>query len=427
MPDDRPGTSAPTGVIAIDGREFSESCLRYLEHPHDRLDPLRARTAMAWDTSQSQYVLVRRDVIRHVLQDGALLRDRSRANSATAVARTFDAPPADIVERKNGAQVLIFKDGEDHQRLRKLIGGAFLARAKEARAVVEAIVRETAATLPSDGRAFDLVAEYAIPIPVRVIATLLGLPPADHGKVRAWSDDLALGFNPYRTTEEDARRWQAIRDMLAYFKERVAAARRAKTPDLISDWLSLQEQGAALSDAEIVDHCIMMLTAGNLSTSDLIANAARAVLRDGAVRDLLRRDAGSIGAIVEESLRLDPPVTTTDRIAPKDMDVAGCPVRAGDVLTTSLLAANHDPDAFADPHRFDVSRQIAPHLAFGAGAHICLGAPLARLEGRIAIQHLFEQLPDLMLTEESAPLRPVPGHRGPARLMVRTGAGMPGA
>lgn len=419
MPDDPDKREWPRPASTIDGREFSEICPAYLDQPHVRLDPLREQGPLAWDEAQKQYFLVRHGAVRNVLQDRTLLRERSRAGAGTAVAGTYDAPPEDIVERKNGAQVLIFKDGEDHVRLRTLIGGAFLARVREARPVVEAIVRDAVAALPAAGADFDLVAHYAIPIPVRVIATLLGLPQSDHDKVRAWSEDLALGFNPYRTQEEDGRRWQAIREMLVYFRGRLEVARAAKTPDLISDWLSLKERGAHLSEAEIVDHCIMMLTAGNLSTTDLIANAALAVLRDEGLRAELLRDSGLAGAIIEESLRVDPPVTTTDRIVARDGEVADCPFRQGDVLTTSLLAANHDPEVFADPHRFDAARSARPHLAFGAGAHICLGAPLARLEGQTAIRELFARFGDLQLLEEDAQLRPVPGHRGPSRLMVR--------
>jgi hypothetical protein len=419
MPDDPTKRELPQPASTIDGREFSELCPIFLEQPHARLDPLRAQGPLAWDETQKQYFLVRHRAVRTVLQDRSLLRERARAGAGTAVAGTYEAPPEDIVERKNGAQVLIFKDGEDHVRLRTLIGGALLARVREARPVVEAIVRDAVAALPTAGAAFDLVVQYAIPIPVRVIATLLGLPQSDHDKVRAWSEHLALGFNPYRTQEEDGRRWQAIREMLVYFRARLDVARATKTPDLISDWLSLKEQGAALSESEIVDHCIMMLTAGNLSTTDLIANAALAILRDGALREKLLGDNGLVGAIIEEALRVDPPVTTTDRIVARDGKVADCPFRRGDVLTTSLLAANHDPEVFADPHRFDVARSARPHLAFGAGAHICLGAPLARLEGQAAILELFGRFRNLQLLDESVHLRPVPGHRGPSRLVVR--------
>lgn len=419
MPDDPTKRELPWPASTIDGREFSEICPAYLDQPHARLDPLREQGPLAWDASQNQYFLVRHAIVRNVLQDRALLRERARAGAGTAVAGTYEAPPEDIVERKNGAQVLIFKDGEDHVRLRALIGGAFLARVREARPVVEAIVRDAVAALPTSGVAFDLVAQYAIPIPVRVIANLLGLPQSDYDRVRAWSEDLALGFNPYRTQQEDGRRWQAIREMLVYFRGRLEVARAAKTADLISDWVSLKERGAHLSEAEIVDHCIMMLTAGNLSTTDLIANAALAVLRDGGLRQELLRDRGLAGAIIEESLRVDPPVTTTDRIVARDGEVADYPFREGDVLTTSLLAANHDPKAFADPHRFDAARPARQHLAFGAGAHICLGAPLARLEGQAAIGELFARLGELQLLDEDVQWRPVPGHRGPRQLMVR--------
>lgn len=403
----------------IDGRNYSEISPTFLAEPHTRLDALRSQTAIAWDEAQKQHMIVRYGAARRVLQDPALLRERAAANAQSAVARTFDAVPDFVPERKHGAAVLIFKDGEDHKRLRKLIGETFLARVKQARPEVKRIVEEVVGALAPAGQSFDLVQDYAIPVPVRVIASLLGLPDCDHAQVRGWSEDLALGFNPFRTEEEDAKRWRAVRAMLDYFVGRLELAKRAPGANLISDWAALQQRGAALSDKEIVDHSIMMLTAGNLSTTDLIANAALRILRDRVARSALAIGAEGVTAIIEETLRLDPPVTTTDRIAPAALDVEGCPIARGDVMTVSLLAANHDPDTYPTPHCFDAQRPARQHLAFGAGAHICLGAPLARLEAQIALQALFDRFPDLDLLDADVRLRAVPGHLGPERLMVR--------
>ncbi|MBL8550530.1 MAG: cytochrome P450 [Hyphomonadaceae bacterium] len=371
---------------------------------------------MARDEALGEYVVTGYEACRRVLQDARLLRDRKRASPGSAASRTYDAPPDDVPERKNGAGVFIFMDGEDHRRLRRLIGDPLLARVRTGRPLVEKVVRRTLSALPTSG-AFDLVDDYAIPIPVGVISTLLGLPEKDHERVRAWSDELVLGFNPFRTKEEDARRWKAVRSMLDYFGARVEAARKQKTEDLISDWVALEEQGAGLSEREIIDHCVMMLTAGNLSTTDLIANAARAVLEDPALQARVREDPNVLSEVIEESLRVDPPVTTTDRIAPGEMSVGGCPMHGGDVMVTSLLAANHDSGVYEQPHVFKIDRPARQHLAFGAGARICLGAPLARLEASVALRELFAQRPDLTLVGDVS-LRPVYGHHGPKSLRV---------
>lgn len=403
----------------IDGRDYSEACPAYLAAPHERLDALRSATAIAWDTAQKQHLIVRYGAVKRVLQDPAMLRERSAANPESSVARTFEAAPDFVPERKHGAAVLIFKDGEEHQRLRQLIGEAFLARVKRARPQIENVVGQVVGALAPPGQSFDLVQDYAIPVPVRVIASLLGLPERDHGAVRGWSEDIALGFNPFRTEAEDGRRWRAVRAMLDYFSERLAISRHEAGADLISDWAALQRNGAALSDKEIVDHSIMMLTAGNLSTTDLIANAAARILRDPDARLALAKGAEGLTGVIEETLRLDPPVTTTDRITPSVLDIEGCPLQRGEVMTVSLLAANHDPAVYAEPHRFDAARPPRQHLAFGAGAHICLGAPLARMEAQIALQALFDRFPNLTLLDAEVRLRAVPGHLGPERLIVR--------
>lgn len=404
--------------VEIDGSEYSESCPRFAADPHAKLDALRQRAPLAWDRSQQQFISLDYALTRALLQDPTLLRDRKRAKPETAVARTFEAAPDFVPERRQGADVVIFADGEDHARLRRLIAEPFLARARGAREMVGAIVAAQLDQLAGLGSEVDLVADYAIPIPVRVIATILGLPREDHALVRRWSGDLALGFNPYRTPEEDQRRWRAVRAMIDYFTDRMKRAEMAPADDLISDFVCARERGEPLSEKELVDHCIMMLTAGNLSTTDLIANACHTLLCDELLRARLLADRSLAGAIVEESLRVDPPVTTTDRIAPSETMLGGERLSCGDVVTASLLSANHDHAAYSNPHAFDVDRPARQHLAFGAGAHICLGAPLARLEGQLAVAMLFERYPEVTLLQRPL-LRPVPGHLGPEALLCR--------
>ena len=160
---------------------------------------------------------------------------------------------------------------------------------------------------------------------------------------------------------------------------------------------------------------------GNLTTTDLIGNAVRLLLLNPAELAKLRADPGLINAVVEEVLRYEPPVDVTGRIASRELEVGGCPVHTGQPVTVSLRAANRDPAAFDDPHRFDIGRKHKPHMAFGGGTHICIGAPLARLEAQIALVKLFDRFPSLTLADPDATpdWRRLPFFRGMERLPVR--------
>jgi hypothetical protein len=214
---------------------------------------------------------------------------------------------------------------------------------------------------------------------------------------------------------------EAEHALFTYFSEAFEARRAAPRDDLISDMMRLQAEGSALSDLELQINLGALLIGGNLTTTDLIGNGVRLLLTNPAELAKLRADPGLIGAVVEEILRFDSPVDLTARIASRDMEVGGRPVRATQAFTLLLRAANHDPEVFDDPHRFDVSRPHKPHLAFGGGAHICIGAPLARLEAQVALSKLFQRFPDLRLAEPEAPpaWRALPFFRGLERLELR--------
>jgi hypothetical protein len=204
----------------------------------------------------------------------------------------------------------------------------------------------------------------------------------------------------------------------AYFTQTIAERRAHPRDDLISDMTRLQAGGAPLSDVELQINLSALLIGGNLTTTDLIGNAARLLLLNPGELAKLKADPGMINAVVEETLRFEPPVDITGRIASADMEIGGCPVKPRQSLLFSLRAANRDPEAFDDPHQFDVSRKRRPHVAFGGGAHICIGAPLARLEAQVALLKLFERFPNLRFANpDAAPQwRALPFFRGLERL-----------
>jgi hypothetical protein len=207
-----------------------------------------------------------------------------------------------------------------------------------------------------------------------------------------------------------------------YFTRAVDERRHRRGTDLVSALVSAEGSEDRLTQREIVITCDLLLVAGNLTTTDLIGNGVRLFLLNPGELAKLRADPSLIGAAVEEVLRFEPPVDITGRIASREMEVHGCPVHKTQSMLVSLRGANRDPEVFEEPDRFDITRKKSPHVAFGGGAHICIGAPLARLEGQVTLLRLFERFPNLRLADPDATpeWRTLPFFRGLQRLDVLT-------
>lgn len=390
----------------------------YRADPHQLLDPLRAACPAHPDPASGSVVVTRYEDVRRLVNDRSLWRDPFRAEEGAVLQRGLLANVDPDLPRTSTTSILMLDD-PDHARVRQPFAQALYARVARFRPQVEAIVARTLDDLPTSGR-FDLMAGFATPIPIDVIASILGV---DHGRLaefREWSEGVIQALNPFRTPEQTARMEAAGEALNAYFVAELSARRVAPRDDLLSDMVSLQAGGADLSDDELRINLQALLVGGNLTTTDLIGNAVRLLLLNPGELAKLKADAGLVNAVVEEVLRYEPPVDITGRIASREMDVAGCPLRSGQAMTVVLRAANRDPDVFEAPHRFDVSRKHKPHVAFGGGAHICIGAPLARLEAQIALVKLFERYPDLRLATPDEPpaWRTLPFFRGLERLEV---------
>jgi cytochrome P450 len=228
-------------------------------------------------------------------------------------------------------------------------------------------------------------------------------------------------LNPFRTPEQTAQMESANAALTAYFNETIAARRAEPRDDLISDMTRLQAEGAPLSDTELRINLSALLIGGNLTTTDLIGNAVRLLLLNPDQLAKLKADPGLVASAVEETLRYEPPVDITGRVASHDIEIGGCPVATKQSVMFFLRAANRDPEAFEDPHAFDIARKRRPHVAFGGGAHICIGAPLARLEAQVALLKLFQRFPNLRLANPDEPpvWRTLPFFRGLERLELR--------
>jgi cytochrome P450 len=391
----------------------------YRDDPHAVLDDLRARCPVHRDEASGSFILTRYNDVRPLVSDRSLWRDPIRAEQAAVMSRRFVDDLETETNRGETTSILML-DNPDHGRIRQPLAQALYARVAKFRPEVERIVDEALEAIDAS-KPFDLMSEFCVPVPVDAIASILGVDRDRLGDFREWSEGVIQGLNPFRNDEQTARMEAAGPALSAYFTETIAARRAQPRDDLISDMARLQAEGAPLSDIEVQINLTALLIGGNLTTTDLIGNGVRLLLKNPAELAKLRADPGIINVVVEEILRYEPPVDITGRIASEDIEVGGCPVKASQSMTFSLRAANRDPAVFDDPHRFDVSRKHRPHMAFGGGAHICIGAPLARLEASVALVKLLERFPNLAFADpDAAPVwRTLPFFRGLERLELR--------
>jgi len=314
---------------------------------------------------------------------------------------------------------LLMLDPPDHTRLRRLVNKGFTPRRVDAlRPRIQAIVDEILAGL-MDAREIDLIRDFAYPLPVIVIAEMLGVPAADRPQFKRWSDALVALLDPLQAENGLSTAQDAYVEFCAYFRDIFKARRRQPQDDLVSALVAVEEQGETLNEAELLSLCMLILAAGNETTTNLIGNAVLALLGYPDERRRLIDEPSLMPAAVEEFLRFDSPIQLTDRVATQDCRIDGHEIRKGQLVGLILGAANRDPQQFPAPDRLDVGRSNNDHLAFSHGTHFCLGASLARAEAEIALSALLRRFPNF----DGAP-RP-PGWkrslvlRGPTALPLR--------
>jgi cytochrome P450 len=332
----------------------------------------------------------------------ALLRHRGASVDATrserfgalAQARRRELQDHLGLEIEGEMRPFLFMDPPDHTRLRGLVGKAFTPKRVQ---LLEPSVRTIANRLLDaalEQGTVDVVSSLAYPLPLSVICELLGVPDDARPQFKRWSDALARGLDPEFLLPPDqaAERAEAMRGFVEFFRELIAARRRQPRDDLLSDLVTVEEHGERLSEGELLSTLILLLVAGHETTVNLIGNAVLLLTRRPEVQAALRAEPGLVRGVVEEVLRLDPPVQLTARFAAEDLNLGdGVVVPKGAIAIALLPAANRDPEVFEHPRQFDPCREPNPHLSFGFGIHHCLGAPLARLEARIALGTLIER------------------------------------
>jgi cytochrome P450 len=295
---------------------------------------------------------------------------------------------------------MLDRDPPDHTRLRGLVSKAFTPKALESlRPHIQGIVDGLLAKVEGRGE-MDLIEEFAYPLPVRVICEMLGVPVADHERFKQWGLDIARGLDAIMLppdSEVAQRSMAGRRALAAYFRELIAERRAAPREDMLSALIAAEEAGDKLNEDELMATCLLLLVAGHETTVNLIGNGSLALLRHPAELRKLRDNPGLITSAVEELLRFDGPVQRTARIPSEDITIGDHTIPKGEMVMPFLGAADRDPAQFPDPDCLDITRGDNRHIAFGMGIHFCLGAPLARMEGQIAINTMLQRLPKLAL------------------------------
>jgi len=366
--------------------------------------------AFVEDPYPTYHVLRREDPVHHSPLGFWVLTRYADVIASLRDPRLIKEPIAAFVAARFGMAVppglglsMLDRDPPDHTRLRGLVSKAFTPKALESlRPRIQQIVDGLLDQIERRGE-MDLIEEFAYPLPVIVICEMLGVPVKDHERFKHWGLDIARGLDAIMLppdSEVGKRSVSGRRALAEYFRALIAERRAAPRDDMLSALIAAEEAGDKLSEEELLASCILLLVAGHETTVNLIGNGTLALLKHPEQLRRLRENPGLIGSAVEELLRYDGPVQRTARIPSEDLVIGGKTIPKGEMVMPFLGAANRDPAQFPDPDRLDITRTDNRHIAFGMGIHFCLGAPLARMEGQIAISTLLRRLPKLALASQ---------------------------
>ena len=371
----------------------------FAQDPYPTYHLLRREAPIYWSDLWGCWILTRyRDIV-------STLQNPKRFSSVGRLTAAMELPQ-DVREQvrplvRHYSQGLINVDPPDHTRLRQLVHKAFLPGTVGAMAgYVEGIVERLIEEAQPRGK-MDIIWDFAYPLPVTVIARLMGVPPADHGKLKRWSGKIVeFMATPKPAPEVLMSSQDALLALQDYFRSTFRRRRVDPRDDLISALVAAEEAGERLTEEELISTCVTLLIGGHETTTYLISSGVLALIQHPEQLRKLRANPDGARMAVEEMLRYEGPFQRNRRLATEAVELDGHLIRKGQLLVQMLGAANRDPAVFPNPDSFDIERHPNRHVSFGHGPHFCIGAPLARLEAPIAINALLRRLPNLELATD---------------------------
>jgi cytochrome P450 len=383
------------------GTTIDWSSQSFLADPYVHYRALRETDPVHFDEARGTWRLTRyRDMVE-------VLRDDQRFSAQRG------GPQFDDVPRS-----MLSSDPPDHTRLRTLVNKAFTPRTvRQLTGRIQELVDRSLDAVADRGE-MEVIGEFAYPLPITVIAQMLGVPGEDRDFFRSASQKIAVALGPVGDVQVAMGALEGRNQLVDYFNRLIPERRNEPRDDLITALLEAEEAGDFLSHGELLAMLLLLLVAGHETTVNLIGNGLLALLRHPDQFERLRDEEGIERAAVEELLRYDSPVQMTGRVAKQDVEIGGRTIRAGQWVSAILASANRDPEVFEDPDTLDLTREPCNHLSFSAGIHFCLGAQLARLEGQIALSTIVRRFPGLRLATDELRWRPAPILRGLEALPV---------
>jgi cytochrome P450 len=391
---------------------------RFVDNPYPIYRWLREHEPVRKDPLAPVWIVSGYEQLQFMLRDTRLKKDPFETERLPKLAREQLNANGENWPGTFETVSMLFLDPPRHTRVRNLFSRAFTPKnLADLAPRIEQIAAARLDLVAGKGQ-MDLIADLAYPLPVVVIAELLGFPPEDYAKIKSWSDDFTASLALNARSEHHAKAAQSREEIRAYFDGVVTAVKAHPRDTLLSRLLEAEGEPESLNREEIFANSVLLLAAGHETTTNLIGNGMLALLRHPNQWKLLTQRPELIESAVEEMLRYDSPVQWTSRVPSEPIEIAGVTIPAGEIILGSVGAANRDPRKFADPDRFDIQRQENKHLSFGTGIHFCLGAALARMEAQIAVRLLAQRFPGMKLAARQLKWMPGLTFRGVLSLRV---------
>ena len=386
--------------------DYEQAIERYARHdpeiladPYPMFHQLRTEDPVHWSPAFNSWLVTRYSDVVSCSRDPRL----SSVRMPVFISQLSESVQEEVLPMaRQFSTFLTFVDPPVHTRLRGLVNKALPPRFAEGwRPRIQSIV-DSLLDAVQDARRMDLVGDFSAQLPAIVIADVVGVPPEDRVRFKLWADDIAAFVGGSFLPERALAAQRSMSEMRDYANDMVTRRRRDPGDDFISSMLAAGEEDGKLDAEELFSLIITLLVAGHETTKDLIANGTLALLKHPNQMQKLKDDPSLIANAVEEFLRYESPLQRTDRVAAEDLEICGKVIGKGQFVKLLLGAANRDPAQFPDPDRLDIERHHNRQVAFGYGIHFCVGAPLARVEGQIALSSILQRWPELRLESDGA-------------------------